>query len=236
VNRSLTENDVQALLGADKDSFERIAPGFVDPALEAQHRARYVWAARHVRGSSVVDVATGTGYGAAALRAAGAYSVCALDSSLAALEFGRNRYGTSASRADAHELPLTTGSVDVVVSLETIEHLSRPRTFLREVHRVLRREGRLLVSTPNATLSDGGNHHHVKEFSRMELEDALQATGFALTKRAGQHWHLGPHLLHRVPGVRRLAFEIERRTNVHPVPLSCGAPRFWCLVAEKASR
>jgi 2-polyprenyl-3-methyl-5-hydroxy-6-metoxy-1,4-benzoquinol methylase len=48
-------------------------------------------------------------------------------------------------------LPYRSGSFDVVVALEVVEHLENPRFFLREVGRVLRCGGRLVLSTPNVT-------------------------------------------------------------------------------------
>src|SRR5207302_7098314 len=93
------------------DALERLVPGDGERGLEVQHRARYQWACRHVRGRSVLDVATGTGYGAAMLRRAGARTVYALDSSLAALQFSRRQYDVLALRADAHQLPIAALSI-----------------------------------------------------------------------------------------------------------------------------
>ncbi len=46
-------------------------------------------------------------------------------------------------------IPLSDGSADAVVSVETIEHLENPRAFMRELVRLVRRGGLLLVTTPN---------------------------------------------------------------------------------------
>lgn len=45
------------------------------------------------------------------------------------------------------ELPIA--SADIVVSLETIEHLENPRAFVRELVRLARPGGWVIVSTPN---------------------------------------------------------------------------------------
>jgi 2-polyprenyl-3-methyl-5-hydroxy-6-metoxy-1,4-benzoquinol methylase len=46
-------------------------------------------------------------------------------------------------------IPVADGSADIVVSLETIEHLENPRAFCRELVRITRPGGWLLVTTPN---------------------------------------------------------------------------------------
>lgn len=46
------------------------------------------------------------------------------------------------------ELPLRSGTVDAVVSIEVIEHVERARQMLSEVRRVLRPGGWALISTP----------------------------------------------------------------------------------------
>jgi len=46
-------------------------------------------------------------------------------------------------------LPVNDSAVDVVVSIETIEHLENPRALFRELLRVLRPGGLLVVTTPN---------------------------------------------------------------------------------------
>jgi 2-polyprenyl-3-methyl-5-hydroxy-6-metoxy-1,4-benzoquinol methylase len=46
-------------------------------------------------------------------------------------------------------IPLADRSMDIVVSLETIEHLENPRAFCRELARIVKPRGWILVSTPN---------------------------------------------------------------------------------------
>lgn len=49
---------------------------------------------------------------------------------------------------DAMNIPLMDASVDVVLATELMEHLPSPDQFLREVTRVLREEGVLILSVP----------------------------------------------------------------------------------------
>ncbi len=45
--------------------------------------------------------------------------------------------------------PFDDGSINCVVATEIIEHLENPWFFTREIHRVLKPGGRLILSTPN---------------------------------------------------------------------------------------
>lgn len=63
-----------------------------------------------------------------------------------------HEYGVATVQCDVeHEsIPLADGSVDFAVFTEVVEHLRREPLFaLRELRRVLRPSGRLLVTTPN---------------------------------------------------------------------------------------
>jgi SAM-dependent methyltransferase len=50
---------------------------------------------------------------------------------------------------DAQRLSFPDGAADVVAAVETIEHLENPRAFLRELVRLLRHGGWVVVTTPN---------------------------------------------------------------------------------------
>lgn len=55
------------------------------------------------------------------------------------------------TRADlnAPRIPLPDGCADTVVSVETIEHLENPRGFMRELARLVRPGGCVVITTPN---------------------------------------------------------------------------------------
>ncbi|HSL22915.1 MAG TPA: methyltransferase domain-containing protein [Vicinamibacterales bacterium] len=50
---------------------------------------------------------------------------------------------------DRAPLPLPDAAADVAIALETIEHLENPRQFVRELARITRPGGWVLLSTPN---------------------------------------------------------------------------------------
>ncbi len=54
-----------------------------------------------------------------------------------------------AADLDAAALPLPAEAVDVAVAVETIEHLENPRAFMREMTRITRAGGLVVITTPN---------------------------------------------------------------------------------------
>jgi SAM-dependent methyltransferase len=50
---------------------------------------------------------------------------------------------------DSGRIPLPAGAADVVAAVETIEHLENPRAFFRELARLARPGGVIVVTTPN---------------------------------------------------------------------------------------
>jgi len=51
--------------------------------------------------------------------------------------------------ADAHLLPFRDETFDCILSLSLMEHLQRPADHIRELRRVLRKDGRLILQLPN---------------------------------------------------------------------------------------
>ncbi len=150
----------------------------------AEHRARYHWAAPFVRDLDVLDVACGSGLGAPVLVDAGARRVLGLELSMEALQVAsrvRSRRFLP-SQADGTRIPARDGTFPVITSFETVEHIPDDRAFVAELARVLRPDGVLLLSTPNAVHTkpvDGvpANPFHVREYEPEALE-ALLSTAF----------------------------------------------------------
>ena len=101
------------------------------------------------RGREVLDLGCGTGRHTAWLVEAGA-RITAVDFSAGMLEQARERVATGDVRFVTHDLhePLPFGdtSFDAVVSGLVLEHLRDLDAFLAEAHRVLRPDGRAVVS------------------------------------------------------------------------------------------
>lgn len=160
---------------------ERVIPGKTDPDLLNEHVGRYRFAEALVGGRAVLDAGCGAGYGSAILAKA-AERVFALDNAWDALASARET--SPAERVvhlcgDASSLPLRDKSLDAVVAFEVIEHLENWRGLLEESRRVLRDDGRLIVSTPNRPFYEKTrtepNPFHVHEFDYEEFKAELEA-------------------------------------------------------------
>jgi len=151
----------------------------------AEHWHRYHAISHLVADKRVLDVACGEGYGSALLSRA-ALSVSGVDISSEAITHASTTYSREKNlqfiAASCTLLPFADHSFEVVVSFETIEHITEHDAFLDEVKRVLTADGLLIISSPNkAEYSDARNFQnefHVSELYREELA-ALIAKRFA---------------------------------------------------------
>ena len=97
-------------------------------------------------GATLLDVGCGTGAGQSAFAEFG--TVFGVDFSQEALEFSGSRGLSLLSKANAEVLPVRSSSVDAVVTLDTIEHVADDAAALREIARVLKPGGLLLMNVP----------------------------------------------------------------------------------------
>lgn len=154
----------------------------------AEHWHRYHAIQHLVVNKRVLDVASGEGYGSALLSRTAA-DVSGVDISNEAVAHAKRAYSTQQNlkffEASCTTLPFAQHSFDVVVSFETIEHITEHDAFLDEIKRVLTVDGLLIISSPNkAEYSDARNFQnefHVRELYRDELA-ALIAKRFARTR------------------------------------------------------
>ena len=98
---------------------------------------------------------------------------------------------------------------DFVLSLETLEHVPEPSQFLKEIHRVLKKGGTLVMSLPPATaefphkiyslfVDDHGEGPH-RFLTSKTVKNLLTEAGFRLTLHKGTLLvPLGPVLLQRL--------------------------------------
>jgi 2-polyprenyl-3-methyl-5-hydroxy-6-metoxy-1,4-benzoquinol methylase len=146
-----------------------------------RHLVVYEWIAGRVRGKRVVDMACGEGYGSDTLAAAGAASVAGVDANPEAHEHARLRYVRPNLRFERELVESFGEPCDVVVFLQTIEHVQDPGAILEHFKSILAPGGVAFVSTPNLlTLAPPGaeksdNPWHVREYRAAEFRALCEA-------------------------------------------------------------
>lgn len=169
----------------------------------------------------ILDVGAGTGATSLALRRFG--TVLGIDMSPEAMQIARDR-GLAVSRMDATALALPDASFDVVVALDVLEHLEDDSACVRELVRVLRPGGVLLVTVPAYkwlwSSHDVANHHW-RRYRRHSLRRILEVGGLDIEVCSYVMLSMlipaaAYRLLERLPGRRKPDAEAEVRFT--PVP------------------
>ncbi|MGH3383353.1 MAG: class I SAM-dependent methyltransferase [Nocardioidaceae bacterium] len=156
-----------------------------------RHEAAYRRLAPRVAGRRVLEAGCGEGYGAALL-AGSAAAVTAVDYDAYTVEHVRSVYpDLPVVQGNLVALPFEDGAYDIVVSLQTVEHLWDQPLFARECLRVLAPGGQVVLTTPNRLTFPPGNVFHTHELDAVELHDLL-ADAATLTELRGLHH--GPRL------------------------------------------
>src|SRR6266478_4023948 len=130
---------------------ERLVPGTLAWDLyQVEHKQRYEWALAYCQDKRVLDVACGTAYGSTILAQSGAAHIVGVDISVDVIASNGKRPARLAlANGDACSLPFDDDSFEVVVSFETIEHLTSLEHLLSEISRVLNSVAVCICSSPN---------------------------------------------------------------------------------------
>jgi O-antigen biosynthesis protein len=158
---------------------ERFVPE-IHGAIELEHLHRYFLAKEIVKDKIVLDIASGEGYGSYIL-AKTAAKVFGVDISKDAIDHANVKYKTDNLEfitGSCNSIPLANRSVDIVVSYETIEHHDEHDQMMKEIKRVLKPDGCLIISSPDkleySDKPEFVNEHHVKELYRNEFENLVK--------------------------------------------------------------
>jgi len=129
----------------------------------------------------ILDVGCGTGANLKML--AGFGRAEGVDISAQAVEFCRERGLDSVKLGAIEELPYENDSFDLITALDVVEHLDDDVAGLREMRRVLRHDGRLLLFVPAfmflwGVQDDVSNHR--RRYTLPSLLKAVEAAGFSV--------------------------------------------------------
>lgn len=122
------------------------------------HQKFYIFAGQFVQGKRAVDVGCGSGHGCEVLKKSGANEVHGCDVSKASIEFAKKRFGSCAefcAQGITDMKGYAEGFADVAMSSEVLEHIKeygREREAIREMKRITKKDGLVIVATPNSEM------------------------------------------------------------------------------------
>jgi ubiquinone/menaquinone biosynthesis C-methylase UbiE len=153
---------------------------FIHNDTMVEHLHRYAFAMNYAKGGTVLDIACGEGYGSHLLSKI-AKKVIGVDIDTSTIKRARLKYkqeNLSFLTGSVTNIPIINDSIDIVISFETIEHLEQHDLMLKEISRVLKKNGLLIISTPDKNVYSSfinyKNPFHVKELSKTEFTDLLR--------------------------------------------------------------
>ncbi|HEX7724160.1 MAG TPA: class I SAM-dependent methyltransferase [Candidatus Paceibacterota bacterium] len=127
---------------------------------------------------SILDIGCGTGALMKELESRG--TVAGTDYSESALEFCRSRGITNVKQADIVALPYADNSFDVAILFDVLEHIKDDAAALREIKRILKPGGRVLIAVPAFMFLWGANDidvHHFRRYTLPRLKQEINGSG-----------------------------------------------------------
>lgn len=153
-----------------------------DNPWHGEHMNRYQLAVNYINSkhAKVLDIACGSGFGSFYL--ANLYSnVVGADISKEAIESCNINYQKKNlifTIADGTSLPYHDETFDAITSFETIEHTTQFELMLSEFKRVIKKNGVLIISTPNRIVNSPSgiieNPYHTQEWDLNGLNSLLK--------------------------------------------------------------
>ena len=154
-------------------------------------RLRQIWP--HLKGETVLALGYGTPLLRPLLEEAGA--LMAMMPAPQGVAYWPREGPNRSSLVDSNNLPLPDGSVDRVILLHALEGAAEPQQMLREIWRVLKSGGRLLIMVPNRrglwAHSDGTPFGTGQPYSAPQLKGILREQGL-LVDRTWRALYLPP--------------------------------------------
>lgn len=134
-----------------------------------------------------------------------------------------NYFDVKECNLNYQSIPYPNNEFSNVIAGDIIEHVENPSQFLREVNRVLKVDGRLIISTPQANdwwttlhnwffrrwINDPDPGEHLQNWTFLDMIRILKKNGFVVEKIEGFYMHFPKiHLRIRVKNIPMLSWQV----------------------------
>ena len=169
------------------------------------------------RDSPVIDVGCGVGSNLPLLKSMG-FKVIGIDSESYGLSFAKNLSEVLLINGDALNLPVKSNSIELVIATDILEHLDDDSVGIKEIHRTLTREGKVILTVPAFEFLWGIQDvvgMHKRRYSKNEFLKKVEREGFTVLKSSYFNFFLffPIFLVRRLIRLFGLKIESENKIN-----------------------
>jgi len=157
-----------------------------------------------------------------------------------------NKNGVEMVKADITRLPFSPGSFGLVSSLDVLEHLEDPHQGIKEMIRVMERNGQMILTTPSDTIrlyprcftsfiSKAWGHKFRRGFSKQQLESMFEQILIPEIKpwqaKAYRSQYLGLRILYKINKI--LALKLLQKVVKYDLQVPWGEHGYWLVTSTK---
>lgn len=160
------------------------------------------------KNSTILDFGCGDGRYIGEFLKVNSYKIIGADISAYAINKAKKKFPKACfhiiSGDDNEKLPFNTSSVDFILAADVIEHIFDVTNFLIEMHRALKKGGKIFISTPyHGTIKNlvialigfdtafNPTYAHIRFFTKKSLTSLLEKNGFNILEY-GQYGRFKP--------------------------------------------
>lgn len=117
------------------------------------------------------------------------------------LQTGNYEFGKLDIISDIVNIPEEDNSFDVILCTEVIEHVPNPEEVIKELSRLLKAEGKLLLTAPFCSLTHFSPNHYITGFNRYWYEAILPKYNLKIksSETYGDYFKYLSQEVHRLP-------------------------------------
>lgn len=124
--------------------------------------------------SSILDIGCGDGVLLSLISKKTEAQLTGVDLDIDSLKIAKTRLNATFIKSSATTLPFKPSSFDLVIASEIIEHLKKPEKMLIEIKKVLKPNGRVIITTPVKLFPKPEDPLHIREFTTADLNKLLK--------------------------------------------------------------